>query len=167
MVIKDRMMSEADKNRQADMAERLGDLAEKYMKGTLDEIGEKELRDMLLSFPEYGIPEKYEALAVLFRGFDAMSQEKMPKRSKWRKKLVVSVSAAAVAAAAVVLFFAARPVYGYDSSGRPITDRKKAMTQTECFQMLSRLEISVKSAEELAFFLDSCNDGECASPEGN
>ena len=71
-------------------------------------MGETELRDMLLSLPEYGIPGKYEALAVLFCGFDAMSQERMPKRNRWRKSLVVSVSAVAAAAAAVVLFFAAR-----------------------------------------------------------
>lgn len=161
------MMSETEKIRPADTAERLGDLAERYMDGTLDEMGETELRDMLLSLPECEIPGKYEALAVLFRGFDAMSQERMPKRNRWRKSLVVSVSAVAAAAAAVVLFFAARPVYGYDSSGRPITDRKTAMTQTECFQMLSRLEISVKSAEELAFFLDSRTGGECASTERN
>ena len=70
-------MSETDKIRPVDTAERLGDLAERYMDGTLDEMGETELRDMLLSLPEYGIPGKYEALAVLFRGFDAMSQERI------------------------------------------------------------------------------------------
>ena len=160
-------MSGTGINRTGDAAERLGELAVQYMDGTLDEAGETELKEILLSFPEGEVPREYEALAVLFRGFGAMAQEKMPERSGWRKMLAVSVSAVAAAAAAVVLFFAARPVYGYDSSGRPITDRKKAMAQTECFQMLSRLEISVKSAEELAFFLDSCNSGECASPERN
>lgn len=160
-------MSGTGINRTGYAAERLGELAVRYMDGTLDEAGETELKEILLSFPEGEIPREYEALAVLFRGFGAMAQERMPERSGWRKMLAVSVSAVAAAAAAVVLFFASRPVYGYDSSGRPITDRKKAMAQTECFQMLSRLEISVKSAEELAFFLDSCNSGECASPERN
>ncbi len=160
-------MSGTGINRTGGAAERLGELAVRYMDGTLDEAGETELKEILLSFPEGEVPREYEALAVLFRGFGTMAQEKMPERSGWRKMLAVSVSAVAAAAAAVVLFFAARPVYGYDSSGRPITDRKKAMAQTECFQMLSRLEISVKSAEELAFFLDSCNSGECASPERN
>lgn len=160
-------MSGTGINRTGYAAERLGELAVRYMDGTLDEAGETELKEMLLSFPEGEIPREYEALAVLFRGFGAMAQERMPERSGWRKMLAVSVSAVAAAAAAVVLFFASRPVYGYDSSGRPITDRKKAMAQTECFQMLSRLEISVKSAEELAFFLDPCNSGECASPERN
>ena len=159
-------MSGTGINRTGDAPERLGELAVRYMDGTLDEAGETELKEILLSFPEGEVPREYEALAVLFRGFGAMAQEKMPERSGWLKMLAVSVSAVAAAAAAVVLFFA-RPVYGYDSSGRPITDRKKAMAQTECFQMLSRLEISVKSAEELAFFLDSCNSGECASPERN
>ena len=160
-------MSGTGINRTGDAAERLGELAVRYMDGTLDEAGETELKEILLSFPEGEVPREYEALAVLFRGFGAMAQEKMPERSGWRKMFAVSVSAVAAAAAAVVLFFAARPVYGYDSSGRPITDRKTAMTQTECFQMLSRLEISVKSAEELAFFLDSRTGGECASPERN
>lgn len=160
-------MSGTGINRTGYAAERLGELAVRYMDGTLDEAGETELKEMLLSFPEGEIPREYEALAVLFRGFGAMAQEKMPERSGWWKMLAVSVSAVVAAAAAVVLFFAARPVYGYDSSGRPITDRKKAMAQTECFQMLSRLETSVKSAEELAFFLDPCNSGECASPERN
>lgn len=160
-------MSGTGINRTGYAAERLGELAVRYMDGTLDEAGETELKEMLLSFPEGEIPREYEALAVLFRGFGAMAQERMPERSRWRKMLAVSVSAVAAAAAAVVLFFASRPVYGYDSSGRPITDRKKAMAQTECFQMLSRLETSVKSAEELAFFLDPCNSGECVSPERN
>ena len=160
-------MSGTGINRTGDAPERLGKLAVRYMDGTLDEAGETELKEILLSFPEGEVPREYEALAVLFRGFGAMAQERMPERSGWRKMLAVSVSAVAAAAAAVVLFFASRPVYGYDSSGRPITDRKKAMAQTECFQMLSRLEISVKSAEELAFFLDPCNSGECASPERN
>lgn len=160
-------MSGTGINRTGDAAERLGELAVRYMDGTLDEAGETELKEVLLSFPEGEVPHEYEALAVLFRGFGAMAQEKMPERSGWRKMLAVSVSAVAAAAAAVVLFFASRPVYGYDSSGRPITDRKKAMAQTECFQMLSRLETSVKSAEELAFFLDPCNSGECSSPERN
>ena len=160
-------MSGTGINRTGDAPERLGKLAVRYMDGTLDEAGETELKEILLSFPEGEVPREYEALAVLFRGFGAMAQEKMPERSGWRKMLAVSVSAVAAAAAAVVLFFASRPVYGYDSSGRPITDRKKAMAQTECFQMLSRLEISVKSAEELAFFLDSRTGGECVSPERN
>lgn len=160
-------MSGTGINRTGYAAERLGELAVRYMDGTLDEAGETELKEMLLSFPEGEVPREYEALAVLFRGFGAMAQERMPERSGWRKMLAVSVSAVAAAAAAVVLFFASRPVYGYDSSGRPITDRKKAMAQTECFQMLSRLETSVKSAEKLAFFLDPCNSGECVSPERN
>ncbi len=158
-------MTETGKIRPENAAERLENLAVSYMEGTLDEAGEAELKAMLLSSPGGEVPRGYEAIALLFRGFGAMAQERMPERTGRKRLFIAAVSAAAAAAAVAGLFFIVRPVYGYDSFGKPITDREKALSRTECFQQLSRLDISVKSAGELACFLDPCGGDECVDPE--
>lgn len=135
--------------------DRLGMLSEQYLDGVLDDAGEAELRELLCRMPEEIIPSEYKPLALMFRGFSEMRLETVPQRKNGRMYLPIAVSIAVAAAVSAAVIFSRVTVYGYDFDGRPITDPEKALSQTEYLHVLKQLEISLRTADELAVRLEN------------
>lgn len=138
----------------------LEELAGGYLDGTLTDAREKLFMKMLGSTPREEIPEELRPIAVMASGFSSLRAEKMDMRSTARgargKRILAAFSTlAAAAAVAVAAVLAARPVYGYDESGRKITSRREAIAQAGCMEMLSGLESSIEMSLEFTETLEN------------
>lgn len=166
-----------------DKSDRLDSLAGKYLDGTAGKAGTKRLKAALEQVPEEDLSPELKALKIMLEGFEGFSRDtgysstvrtKAPGAvaaadkacgrtnakhgiisSAMSRSLRIAIPAAVSAAAAIlaaVMF--TRPVYGYDSDGRPIRDQHRALAQTECFKTLSVLESNIGQADDLASLLE-------------
>lgn len=129
--------------------ERIRKLSMLYLEAGTDDAEELELKKYFLCTPRESVPEELHTLQTMFRGYEGIASAK-PARRKTRMKVIVC-SLAACAAAAAILVGTGRmiPVYGYDSDGRAIKDKKEALEQTKYFSLLSELETSISDARML------------------
>lgn len=130
-------------------------LAARYFDGETDDKDEAILRAWAedAASGKVDVPEDLKSLAMMLGGFRSLSGERMSGdrafrdtgkvRSSVRRLTVWFTVAAALAA---VAYFSNRPVYGYDSDGKPITDKKTALAQAACFERLADLETSLELA---------------------
>lgn len=166
-----------------DKSDRLDSLAGKYLDGDADKAGTKRLKTALEQVPEEDLSPELKALKIMLEGFEGLYRDtgysstvrtKTPgavaaadkacggtdvKRGiisrAMSRRLRIAIPAAVSAAAAILAaVMVTRPVYGYDSDGRPIRDPHMALAQTECFKTLSVLESNIGQADDLASLLE-------------
>lgn len=151
-------------NAQQTHIERLERLAERWLSGEATDAEERELRDGLRKAE--ALPSSLEECRMLFEGFEALSEERMPgmpavgrpvaelqfaRLRRMRRLVGWSVAVAAAAVVAVGIFFGVdrlRAPYCY-IDGKAIYDKEVAMQATVYFDSFAALDAPNRLVDEL------------------
>lgn len=142
-------------------------LVARYFDATATEAEERLLRDLLLRTEP--LPAEWQELRTLFRGLESLAGERLPERApdwlsgaasgspcvsagvfaKIRRPLLRWAAVAALVAAGLFAGRAFRPDPYCYIDGVAVYDPETALETTACLEHLSRLETSVRLADEL------------------